>query len=49
MLLAYTVAQLALQSKPQPGQHAATPVAYLLAVVMAAPLVTHRKWPLPSR
>src|SRR5215467_5236582 len=24
------------------------PIAYLLVVLIAAPLVTHRKWPLPS-
>jgi len=48
VLLAFMVGQLALQAKPQPGQHASTPVAYLLVVVMAASLVTHRKWPLPS-
>jgi signal transduction histidine kinase len=48
VLLAFMVGQLALQSKPLPGQHPATPVAYLLVVVMAASLVTHRKWPLGS-
>src|SRR5499427_7033109 len=48
MLLAFMVGQLALQAKPQPGQQATTPIAYLLVVLIAAPLVTHRKWPLPS-
>jgi signal transduction histidine kinase len=42
------VAQLALQAKPVHGQQATTPIAYLLVVLIAAPLVTHRKWPLPS-
>jgi signal transduction histidine kinase len=48
VLLAVMVAQLTLQEKLLPGQQAATPVAYLLVVLIAAPLVTHRKWPLPS-
>jgi signal transduction histidine kinase len=42
------VVQLAVQAKPVPGQQATTPIAYLLVVLIAAPLVTHRKWPLPS-
>jgi hypothetical protein len=42
------VGQLALQAKPLPGQQATTPIAYLLLVLIAAPLVTHRRWPLPS-
>jgi len=42
------VGQLALQAKPVPGQQATTPIAYVLVVLIAAPLVTHRKWPLPS-
>src|SRR5690348_4278739 len=48
VLLAFMVGQLALQAKPLPGQKATTPIAYLLVVLIAAPLVTHRKWPLPS-
>jgi signal transduction histidine kinase len=47
-LLAFMVGQLALQEKPVPGQQATTPIAYVLVVLIAAPLVTHRKWPLPS-
>ena len=42
------VGQLAGQQTLKPGQHAATPLAYVLVVLIAAPLVTHRKWPLPS-
>ena len=48
VLLAYMVDQLALKTRLVEGQHAATPQAYLLSVLMVAPLVTHRKWPLPS-
>ena len=48
VLLAFMVGQLALQAKPVPGQQATTPIAYVLVVLIAAPLVTHRKWPLPS-
>jgi signal transduction histidine kinase len=48
VLLAFMVGQLALQEKLLPGQQAATPIAYVLVVLIAAPLVTHRKWPLPS-
>jgi signal transduction histidine kinase len=48
VLLALMVAQLALQAKPLAGQQETTPIAYLLVVLIAAPLVTHRKWPLPS-
>ena len=48
MLLAFMVGQLALQARPLPGQQASTPIAYVLVVLIAAPLVTHRKWPLPS-
>src|SRR5215831_10130939 len=48
VLLALMVVQLALQAKPVPGQQATTPIAYFLVVLIAAPLVTHRKWPLPS-
>src|SRR5215831_20353331 len=47
-LLAFMVGQLALQARPVPGQQATTPIAYLLVVLIAAPLVTHRRWPLPS-
>src|SRR5690242_16662047 len=42
------MAQLALQDKPLPGQQPTTPIAYVLVTLIAAPLVTHRKWPLPS-
>jgi signal transduction histidine kinase len=48
VLLAFMAGQLALQEKPLPGQQASTPIAYVLVVLIAAPLVTHRKWPLPS-
>jgi signal transduction histidine kinase len=48
VLLAFMVSQLALQEKSLPGQQATAPIAYLLVVLIAAPLVTHRKWPLPS-
>jgi len=48
VLLAFMVGQLALQAKPLPGQQATTPISYVLVVLIAAPLVTHRKWPLPS-
>jgi len=42
------VGQLALQERLLPGQQATTPLAYVLVVLMAAPLVTHRRWPVPS-
>jgi signal transduction histidine kinase len=48
VLLAYMVDRLIMKEKLLPGQHADTPQAYLLSVLMVAPLVTHRKWPLPS-
>ena len=48
VLLALMVGQLALQEKSLAGQQPTTPLAYLLVVLIAAPLVTHRKWPLPS-
>jgi signal transduction histidine kinase len=48
LLLAFMVDELVQRHKLMPGQHAATPVAYLLVVLIAAPYVTHRKWPLPS-
>jgi signal transduction histidine kinase len=48
VLLAFMVGQLALQEKPLPGQQATTPIAYVLVVLIAAPYVTHRRWPLPS-
>jgi signal transduction histidine kinase len=48
VLLGLMVGQLAGQQTLKPGQHAATPLAYVLVVLIAAPLVTHRKWPLPS-
>jgi signal transduction histidine kinase len=48
VLLALMVSQLALQEKPVAGQQPTMPLAYLLVVLIAAPLVTHRRWPLPS-
>jgi signal transduction histidine kinase len=48
VLLALMVSQLALQRHVVPGQQVTTPLAYALVVLIAAPLVTHRKWPLPS-
>src|SRR4051794_18998109 len=33
---------------PTAGQHATTPLAYALLVLAAAPIATHRRWPLPS-
>jgi len=48
VLLASMVDELARRTHLVAGQQAATPQAYLLSVLMLAPLVTHRKWPLPS-
>jgi hypothetical protein len=41
-------AQLAGKHGLEAGRHAATPLAYVLAVLICAPFSTHRKWPLSS-
>jgi signal transduction histidine kinase len=48
VLLGFMAAQLAGAHRLEAGQHPATPLAYLLAVLICAPFLTHRKWPLPS-
>src|SRR5215472_17375292 len=48
VLYASMVDELARRTHLVAGQQAATPQAYLLSVLMLAPFVTHRKWPLPS-
>jgi len=48
VLLGFMVVQLAGAHRLQAGQHPATPLAYVLAVLICAPFGTHRKWPLPS-
>jgi signal transduction histidine kinase len=47
LLLADQVAELAVRV-PQPGQHAAGPAAYGLAAALVAPIVVHRRYPLPA-
>jgi signal transduction histidine kinase len=46
-LLGLMTALLAIQ-RPQAGEQPATPVAYLLVVLLTAPLVTHRRFPRTS-
>jgi signal transduction histidine kinase len=46
-LLAVMVGELALKA-PAPGESAATPLAYLWAVLVTAPIAVHRYWPVPS-
>src|SRR5215472_6857374 len=45
VLLAFIVGKIDMHDKSLSGQRATTPTPYLLVVPIAAPLVTHRKWP----